>query len=132
MPLDEALKHLVDSAVPLADNETVILDEALGRVLAQPVAATINVPAWDNSAMDGYAVRHKDINDLNELPVVQRIPAGTYGQPLIPGTAARIFTGAPVPAGADTVIMQEMIIREGDMIRVNGDIYAGSNIRRAG
>ena len=132
MPLDEALKHLVDSAVPLADNETVILDEALGRVLAQPVAATINVPAWDNSAMDGYAVRHQDINDLSELPVVQRIPAGTYGQPLIPGTAARIFTGAPVPEGADTVIMQEMIIREGDMIRVNGDINAGSNIRRAG
>lgn len=132
MPLDEALKHLVDSAVPLADNETVILDEALGRVLAQPVAATINVPAWDNSAMDGYAVRHQDINDLNELPVVQRIPAGTYGQPLIPGTAARIFTGAPVPEGADTVIMQEMIIREGDMIRINGDTNAGSNIRRAG
>ncbi|MGB5280276.1 MAG: gephyrin-like molybdotransferase Glp [Arenicellales bacterium] len=132
MPLDEALKHLVDSAVPLADDETVILDEALGRVLAQPVAATINVPAWDNSAMDGYAVRHQDINDLDELPVVQRIPAGANGQPLIPGTAARIFTGAPVPEGADTVIMQEMIIREGDMIRVNGDINAGSNIRRAG
>ena len=132
MPLDEALKHLVDRAVPLADDETVILDEALGRVLAQPVAATINVPAWDNSAMDGYAVRHQDINDLDELPVVQRIPAGTNGQPLIPGTAARIFTGAPVPEGADTVIMQEMIIREGEMIRVNADINAGSNIRRAG
>ena len=132
MPLDEALNHLVDSAVPLADEETVMLDEALGRVMAQPVAATINVPAWDNSAMDGYAVRYRDVSNLEQLPVVQRIPAGTFGQPLLPGTAARIFTGAPVPEGADTVIMQEMISRDSDMIRVNGDIKEGGNIRRAG
>ena len=132
IPLDEALMHLVGSAVPLADEETVMLDEALGRVLSKPVASTINVPAWDNSAMDGYAVRSQDINDLDQLPVVQRIPAGTYGQPLMPGTAARIFTGAPIPNGADTVIMQEMITREGDIIRVNGRVNEGSNIRRAG
>ena len=132
MPLDEALKHLVDSAVPLADEETVMLDEALGRVLSQPVASTINVPAWDNSAMDGYAVRHQDINDLDALPVVQRIPAGTNGQPLVAGTAARIFTGAPVPEGADTVVMQEMVAREGELIRINGDVKQGSNIRSAG
>ena len=132
MPLDQALKHLVDSATPLADEETVMLDEALGRVLAQPVVSSINVPAWDNSAMDGYAVRYKDINDLDQLPVTQRIPAGKNGQPLLPRTAARIFTGAPVPAGADTVVMQEMITREGEMIHINGDIKEGSNIRRAG
>lgn len=132
IPLDEALMHLVGSAVPLADEETVMLDEALGRVLSKPVASTINVPAWDNSAMDGYAVRSQDINDLDQLPVVQRIPAGTYGQPLMPGTAARIFTGAPIPNGADTVIMQEMITRVGDIIRVNGRVNEGSNIRRAG
>ena len=88
MPLNEALSHLLGSAVALVDEETVMLDEALGRVLSQPVASSINVPAWDNSAMDGYAVRHQDINDLDALPVVQRIPAGTNGQPLVAGTAA--------------------------------------------
>lgn len=132
MPLNEAISHLVGSAVALVDEETVMLDEALGRVLSQPVASTINVPAWDNSAMDGYAVRHQDINDLDALPVVQRIPAGTNGQPLVAGTAARIFTGAPVPEGADTVVMQEMVTREGELIRINGDVNEGSNIRSAG
>ena len=132
MPLSEALAHLLGSAVVLVDEETVMLDEAFGRVLSQPVASTINVPAWDNSAMDGYAVRHQDINDLDALPVVQRIPAGTNAQPLVAGTAARIFTGAPVPEGADTVVMQEMITRQGEFIRINGDVKQGSNIRRAG
>ncbi|GBE45227.1 molybdopterin molybdenumtransferase [bacterium BMS3Bbin11] len=82
--------------------------------------------------MDGYALCYKDIASLGQIPVSQRIPAGTTGQPLQPGTAARIFTGAPVPAGADTVIMQEMITREGEMIRINGDVNAGANIRRTG
>ena len=132
MRLNDALSHLVGSAVALVDEETVMLDEALGRVLSQPVASTINVPAWDNSAMDGYAVRHQDINDLDALPVVQRIPAGTNGQPLVAGTAARIFTGAPVPEGADTVVMQEMTTRQGELIRINGDVKKGSNIRSAG
>jgi molybdopterin molybdotransferase len=132
MPLDEALSLLINSAIPVADEETVMLDEAVGRVLSQPVTSNINVPAWDNSAMDGYALRHEDIVSLDQIPVSQRIPAGTTGQPLQPGTAARIFTGAPVPAGADTVIMQEMISREGEMIRINGDVNAGANIRYAG
>jgi molybdopterin molybdotransferase len=132
MPLDEALSLLINSAIPVADEETVMLDEAVGRVLSQPVTSNINVPAWDNSAMDGYALRHEDIVSLDQIPVSQRIPAGTTGQPLQPGTAARIFTGAPIPAGADTVIMQEMISREGEMIRINGDVNAGANIRYAG
>ena len=132
MPLDEALKHLVGSAKAIVEEETVMLDDALGRVLSQPVSSSINVPAWDNSAMDGYAVRYEDIANLDQLPVVQRIPAGTHGHPLEPGTAARIFTGAPVPAAADTVVMQEMIDREEDMIRINGNVNEGSNIRRAG
>jgi molybdopterin molybdotransferase len=132
MPLDEALSLLIGSADVVADEETVMLDEALGRVLSQPVTSTINVPAWDNSAMDGYAVRYDDIKSLEQLPVTQRIPAGTNGQPLQTATAARIFTGAPVPVRADTVIMQEMITRDGEMIRVNGDVNKGSNIRRAG
>jgi len=132
MPLDEALSLLINSANPVADEENVILDEAMGRVLSQSVASTINVPAWDNSAMDGYAVRYEDIINLEQLPVSQRIPAGVHGLPLQPGTAARIFTGAPVPEGADTVIMQEIITRDGEMIRVDGDVTEGSNIRRAG
>ncbi|GBE07918.1 molybdopterin molybdenumtransferase [bacterium BMS3Abin11] len=132
MPLDEALSLLINSATPVADEETVMLDEAMGRVLSQSVTSNINVPAWDNSAMDGYALCYKDIASLGQIPVSQRIPAGTTGQPLQPGTAARIFTGAPVPAGADTVIMQEMITREGEMIRINGDVNAGANIRRTG
>lgn len=132
MPLDEALKHLVGSAEAIVEEETVMLDDALGRVLSQAVSSSIDVPAWDNSAMDGYAVRYEDIASLDQLPVVQRIPAGTHGHPLEPGTAARIFTGAPVPAAADTVVMQEMIDREEDMIRVNGNVNEGSNIRRAG
>lgn len=132
MPLDEALAHLVGSAESVVEEETVMLDDALGRVLSQPVYSSINVPAWDNSAMDGYAVRYEDIASFDQLPVVQRIPAGTHGHPLEPATAARIFTGAPVPAGADTVVMQEMIEREEDMIRVNGNVNEGSNIRCAG
>ncbi len=132
IPLHEALTLLIDSAAAITDENTVKLDDALGRVLSQAVASTINVPAWDNSAMDGYAVRYDDIKKLDQLPVVQRIAAGTYGQPLQPGTAARIFTGAPIPMGADTVIMQEMISREGEMIRVNGVVNEGSSIRRAG
>ncbi|GMT41513.1 MAG: molybdopterin molybdenumtransferase MoeA [bacterium] len=132
MPLDEALSLLINSATPVADEETVMLDEAMGRVLSQSVTSNINVPAWDNSAMDGYALCYEDIASLDLIPVSQRIPAGTTGQPLQPGTAARIFTGAPVPAGADTVIMQEMISREGEMIRINGDVNAGANIRRTG
>ncbi len=132
MPLDEALSLLINSARPIADEETVMLDEAMGRVLSQPVTSNINVPAWDNSAMDGYALRYDDVASLDLIPVSQRIPAGTTGQPLQPGTAARIFTGAPVPVGADTVIMQEMISREGEMIRINGDVNSGANIRRAG
>ena len=132
IPLDEALTLLVDSAVAITEESTVNLDEAFGRVLSKAVASTINVPAWDNSAMDGYAVRYDDIKILDQLPVVQRIAAGTNGQPLEPGTAARIFTGAPVPVGADTVIMQEITTREGEMIRVKGVVKKGTNIRRAG
>ena len=84
------------------------LTAAAGRVLAVAQQSTVAVPPLDNSAMDGYAVRLADIPAAGVcLPVSQRIPAGTVGTPLQPGTAARIFTGAPVPAGADAVVMQE-------------------------
>jgi molybdopterin molybdotransferase len=132
MSLDEALLHLLGTVTRIPDTETVDLQQALGRVLAEPVTSRINVPAWDNSAMDGYALRHQDLEHGDQLPVVQRIPAGKSGQPLQPATAARIFTGAPVPENADTVVMQEMTERDGDNIRVTGPVKPGDNIRRAG
>jgi molybdopterin molybdotransferase len=132
MPVAEALQCILQNAIDIREMQSVTLDEADGRVLAEPVCSAINVPAWDNSAMDGYAIRFSDLDDNDELPVAQTIPAGTTGRPHQPGTASRIFTGAPVPEGADTVVMQEMVERKGDVISINGKVVPGSNIRSAG
>jgi len=95
--------------------------------------STIDVPGWDNSAMDGYAVRSADLAASGgRLPVSQRIPAGAVGPPLESGTAARIFTGAPVPVGADTVVIQESCVADGEWVRVPPDSKVGTNIRRVG
>src|SRR5689334_13686770 len=102
LSLDEALQRLATGAAEAAlrDTETVPTLEALGRVLAEDVQSLVDVPPADNSAMDGYAVRVSDVTSAGTvLPVSQRIPAGVVGAPLQPGTAARIFTGAQVPAG---------------------------------
>ena len=108
LTVEEALARLLAQARPIADAETVPTLSAHGRVLAQPVVSTLDVPPMDNSQMDGYAVRCADVPAAPvTLRVTQRIAAGHPGEPLAPGTAARIFTGAPVPAGADAVIMQE-------------------------
>lgn len=107
-PLDEALADLLAKAAVLPDIETVTTFDADGRVLAQACVSALQVPPNDNSSMDGYAVRCADVAAAGvELPVSQRIAAGTAGAPLRPGTAARIFTGAPVPEGADAILMQE-------------------------
>ena len=88
-----------------------------GRVLAQAQASTMDVPPMDNSAMDGYAIRVSDLSSSNaKLKIAQRIPAGSVGKPLEPGTAARIFTGAPIPPGADAVVMQEHCAQDGDAV----------------
>ncbi|MBV5311290.1 gephyrin-like molybdotransferase Glp, partial [Chromatium okenii] len=109
------------------------LDAALGRVLAAPLTSASAVPSWDNSAMDGYAIRHADLATHDgQLLVTQRIPAGATGVALESGTAARIFTGAPIPAGADTVVVQEICERNGDQVRIPLDCKAGANIRRVG
>ena len=132
-PIEEAIDFLLAKAKPIADIETVPLQEALDRVLAQPVASRVNVPPWDNSAMDGYAVNSADLTGPgSRLKVTQRIPAGATGEQLEPGTAARIFTGAPVPPGADTVVIQEVCQQEGDWVTINDEAKAGANIRRAG
>lgn len=107
-PLDEALAQLLAAASPGLGTEGVPTFEADGRVLAQDVVSALTVPPHDNSAMDGYAVRTADCRTPGaSLRVAQRIPAGSAGMPLEPGTAARIFTGAPIPEGADAVVMQE-------------------------
>jgi molybdopterin molybdotransferase len=110
LPLDEALARLVAGSLPHAfdGTERVSTFDALGRVLAADVHSTLDVPPADNTSMDGYAVRAADVPAAGTvLPVSQRIPAGVVGPPLLAGTAARIFTGAQVPAGADAVVMQE-------------------------
>jgi molybdopterin molybdotransferase len=136
---DDALSRLLAAVQPHGATETLPTPEAWGRVLARDVVSAVDVPPADNSAMDGYALRAADLGGAI-LPVSQRIPAGVVGTPLRPGAAARIFTGAQVPAGADTVVMQESCETvpprgEGDPhggVRVRELPEIGSNIRRRG
>jgi len=157
MPYDQAIDELLAAAQPISDTEMVPVAKALGRALAEDIISTIDVPPADNSAMDGYALRFADIAKAGlttggraVLPVSQRIPAGATPEILKPGTAARIFTGSEIPAGADTVIMQEqcqalfgneseqavefgVTPHKGDHIRKKGlDITAGSLILKRG
>jgi molybdopterin molybdotransferase len=133
LSVDEALDRLLAGASPVRDSETVPTLQATGRVLAQSQRSTMNVPPMDNSAMDGYAVRAGDVPRPGaRLRVAQRIAAGSVGQPLAPGTAARIFTGAPIPAGADAVAMQEHCVQEGDAVLVNKVPARGEWIRLTG
>ncbi len=140
MSLDEALARLAEAAAAhrITATESVSTFDGLGRVLAEPVASTIDVPGADNSAMDGYALRAAEVPAAGtELPVSQRIAAGHTGTPLAAGTAARIFTGAPVPEGADTVVMQEQCeaVARPDgtpAVRVNTVPPLGDAIRRRG
>lgn len=130
---DEALAFLLTRVQPANQTEQIATIDALGRVLAEHLTSAVNVPPLDNSAMDGYAVRIADIiNPSTRLQVTQRIPAGTVGQPLKAGQVARIFTGAPVPAGCDAVVMQEYCGVEGDTITVSKQPKTGENIRRSG
>lgn len=132
--LAEALGELLDRATPLAGTDTVTTFEADGRVLARDAVSSLQVPPNDNSSMDGYAVRRADVAAAGVvLPVSQRIAAGSAGTPLQPGTAARIFTGAPIPEGADAVLMQEDCEALDDgSVRINLVPHAGQWIRRAG
>ena len=131
--VDEAITRILDAAMPLRSVETVNIENALGRVLAEDITSSINVPGYDNSAMDGYAVNSKDCQQQGvTLPVAQRIPAGTTGDPLKEGSAARIFTGAPVPDNADAVVMQELCEQQDDNVVINTIVKAGENVRRAG
>ena len=132
LSVDAALANLLAAARPLDERETLPADAALGRVLAAPLVSSVSVPPLDNAAMDGYALRLADWRADAWLPVAQRIPAGSLGGELAPGTAARIFTGAPVPAGADCVVMQEDCEAADGKVRLTAAPKAGSHIRRAG
>ena len=133
-PLDDALADLLARADVLAATDTVSTFGADGRVLAQDLVSALQVPPQDNSSMDGYAVRTGDIPEEGvPLPVSQRIPAGAAAEPLVAGSAARIFTGAPIPPGADAVVMQEETEPAGEQIvRFMRVPAPGQWIRRSG
>ena len=132
-PLDQALDELLAGAAPLAPVERVSTFAADGRVLAQDLVSSLDVPAHDNSAMDGYAVRCADWQGAQTPhPVGQRIPAGSSGQPLAPDAVARIFTGAPIPPGADAVVMQEDCEAVEGGVRIRVQPAPGQWIRRRG
>lgn len=151
----EALSRILAKVHPVAETETIPLMYSTGRVLAEDIVSPINVPGWDNSQMDGYAVRAADIENASEahpvtLPVSDRICAGYVGTPLEAGSAARIFTGAPTPEGADAVVPQEEVTTDetpegvktvtfvkpakpGAWVRRTGsDVAVGSVVMKAG
>ena len=138
LSLDEALQRLLQGAVghAITETETVSTFDGLGRVLAAEVRSALDVPSADNSSMDGYALRAADAAAGALLPVSQRIPAGVVGLALAPHSAARIFTGAQIPEGADTVLMQEQaeaLPGEGlGAVRVREAPALGDWIRRRG
>ena len=134
MPVEIALARLLAlaEAAPIRDTESLPLAACEGRVLAQDLISTLDLPPWPNSAMDGYALNLADWSGM-PLPVSQRIFAGQAPEPLAAGTCARIFTGAPVPAGADCVEMQEnaQVQADGRVVFTEA-LHAGQNIRPQG
>ena len=133
LSVDEALEVLLAGARTVAEIEQVSALAASGRVLARAQASTMDVPPMDNSAMDGYAVRLADVQSPEtRLRVAQRIQAGAVGKTLEPGSAARIFTGAPIPQGADAIVMQEFCAADGDAVVIRKVPKPGEWIRRAG
>lgn len=129
LSVDEALERLLAEAKPVPEVEEVPTLEATNRILARAQRSTMDVPPMDNSAMDGYAVR---IVDGAKLRIGQKIMAGSVGKPLEPGTAARIFTGAPIPPGADAVVMQEHTATEGEHVVLKKKPMPGEWVRRIG
>ena len=146
LSVEEALEVLLAGARPVAETETVPTLKAAGRVLARAQTSTMDVPPMDNSAMDGYALRLADVPAPDtRLKVAQRVMAGAVGKPLAPGEAARIFTGAPIPPGADAIVMQEFctakddgvivkrVPKPGEWIRLRGsDVRRGDQVLPAG
>jgi molybdopterin molybdotransferase len=132
-PLDEALQELLERAQPALPEESVSTFEADARVLTQDLCSPLDVPGHDNSSMDGYALRLADLPAAHGLPVSQRIAAGSAAGALQAGSLARIFTGAPVPAGADAIAMQEdALVLDDGRVQIKTLPSAGQWIRRRG
>ena len=133
LSVDEARQFLLDAVRPITALETIPTLSANGRVLRSAQTSMVDVPPMDNTQMDGYAVRSADCENVpTRLHVAQRIPAGVVGKPLESGTAARIFTGALIPDGADAVVMQEQCSVDGSDVMVAHCPVAGEWIRRRG
>ncbi|MGQ5522719.1 molybdopterin molybdotransferase MoeA [Chitinimonas sp. PSY-7] len=133
IPFDAALQALLDAAQPTTHHDTLPLMDCDGHVLATSITAPINVPGFDNSAMDGYALHLSDFKAVpHSLPVVQRIAAGEMGKALEPNTAARIFTGAPIPPGCNAVVPQEEAEATASSVQVKAIIRPNQHIRRLG
>jgi molybdopterin molybdotransferase len=135
LPVDEVERIIRERVMPVAEIETVAISAASGRVIASDVVAPINLPPFDNSAVDGYAVRHADLGGKGDtrLTVVERVTAGhASAHALAVGAAVRIFTGAPMPAGSDTVFMQEDVHADGESVIVPPGLRSGANRRLAG
>jgi molybdopterin molybdotransferase len=135
LPIDEVERIIRERVAPVAEVETVPLGASRGRVIAGDVTAPIDLPPFDNSAVDGYAVRHRDLaaNGETRLTVGERVTAGrSASRALGAGEAIRIFTGAPMPAGADTVFMQEDVHLDGGTLIAPAGLKPGANRRLAG
>ena len=131
-PVEETIQHLLSKVAVTNRTEVRGLDAALGCCLAEDVVSGLDVPPADNSAMDGYAIRLPSVQENEWLEVSDRVPAGRVGHEIQPGTAVRIFTGAPIPAGADTVAMQENCEADGDRVRILELPEPGANVRDRG
>ena len=132
LSFEDALTQLLAAATVVSETEIIATNDAVGRVLACDVISSIAVPPLDNSAMDGYALRAGDVQPGMALQISQRIAAGQIGSALLPGTAARIFTGAPLPQAADVVVMQEHCAEQQAQVFIKQAVSVGQNIRRRG
>ncbi len=135
LKLEQALEYIETSIQPVQSAEQVSIHGALNRVLAQDIHSPMNVPPYDNSAMDGYALNHVDLPTAGEaqLNIVATILAGApFNGRIQPGQCARIMTGAKIPSGTDTVVMQEHVKVTGDKITLTAGHKPGENLRRAG
>ncbi len=135
MPFAEARERTLARVSPIAERETIAVTAALGRVLAEPLIASFNVPNHDNTSMDGYAVRFQDLaaDGDTTLTVVADLPAGErLSQTIGAGEAVRIMTGAPIPDGCDCIVIQEVVTRDGDQLTVPPGQKEAQNIRRIG
>ncbi|BBM01107.1 gephyrin-like molybdotransferase Glp [Microbulbifer sp. GL-2] len=133
MPIENAREKLLQALDPVSGTQTLPLAQGNGRVLAKDVTSGVNLPPCDNSAMDGYALRFEDLASGLPLELIGKSFAGAPFDGVVnPGTCVRIMTGAAVPAGADTVVMQENVDAQGESIRINCEVRPGDHIRRCG